>query len=46
MPRYSHPRRSSQPELEARNQAALLKGRQCLVRWDPAHPGQKVVEIP
>ena len=30
---------------EAKSQAASLKGKQCLVRWDPSAPEQKVVEL-
>ena len=30
---------------EAKSQAASLKGKQCLVRWDPSAPEQKVAEL-
>jgi hypothetical protein len=31
---------------EAKSQAASLKGKQCLVRWDPSAPDQKIAELP
>jgi hypothetical protein len=36
---------SPQNEIQARAQANALKRRQCFVRWDPANPTQKLVEL-
>lgn len=36
---------SPQPDQEAHTEAAALKGRSCVVRWDPQTPDRKIVEL-
>jgi hypothetical protein len=40
---YSTPPKSL---AAAQSAVSLLKGKQCLVRWDPASPDQKIADIP
>jgi hypothetical protein len=36
---------SPKPGKDAQAEATALKGKQCFVRWDPATPDQKIVEL-